>query len=193
MKRLGIYIDISNIELGMADYNCEGMALDYSELIREISEGYELIILKGYGGDSVEGTHEARIQRILAGAGVDLRLFHMQSEHTVTGHSVRKQKEVDTAVSVDPAMDLALGIVDAAVILSADRDMNPALQRCWDAGFDIRVIGLKECFSDDYLATLKDYAFIEDFEAFDVSGEKVGDKALNIASFNVMNGGEIDV
>lgn len=191
-KKLGIYIDVSNIELGLADYNCEGMCLDYSQLIRQVSQGYSLTVLRGYDSYVKEGQSLTDIQQVLKNAGVELVLYESQRGNNRFGECEIHQKEVDTGLVADVCWDLASGTVDSAIIVSGDRDMRPAYARAKKAGCEVKILTLRCAIQDNYYLSLDDCLLIEDYEAFLLSGEVKDGVCFNVASFPIMEGVKAD-
>ncbi len=192
-KKLGILIDISNVEESMADYNRLGMSLDYSEMIRQLSAGYDLKVLRGYDGISRNNPEKTPIQKALEAAGVELCLYQLQGEYKAFESKKSKQKEVDTSIVGDAVRYLLKNTVDALVIVSGDRDMHPAVRIAEEEGLQITVVAVKSAFSPQYADSLKDCEFLDDMEIFSLSGEYIEDAAHNKASFRVNEGGEINV
>ena len=190
LKKMGIYIDLNNVECGLADYNCYGMSLDYSLLVSELSKGYRLSVLNVYDCTVKKDSTRAPLHRILEEAGMSLKLF---APHVFTdeyGKPVVHQKEVDTSITTDVSWDLALGVVDVAVIVSGDRDMRPALTSAAQHGSEVRIVAPKESLSDSYYESLEDCTLIEDMEVFLVAGKDREEVQFNIASFKVMQEAE---
>ena len=189
-KKMGIYIDLNNVEYGLADYNCCGMSLDYSLLATELSKGYRLSVLNVYDCTVKKDSTRAPLHKILEEAGMSLRLY---TPHVFTdeyGKPVIHQKEVDTAITTDVSWDLALGEVDVAVIVSGDRDMHPALKRAAQQGHEVRIVSPKQSISDSYLESLGECPFIEDMDVFLVYGKDREEVQFNVATFRVIEGVE---
>ncbi len=184
LKKMGIYIDLSNVELTSADLNVKGMAIDYSLLVKEMSDGYELVVLNAYDGKLDSGA--TPLQNSLRSAGFDVILYEPQMKIDLTGKKTMQQKEVDTAITTDVSWDLATKKIDTAIIVSGDRDMHPAVKRALDEGCDVRVVALKDSLSDDYLKSLEKYTLMEDYEVFTLGDTQ--DLVQNFASFNVAKG-----
>lgn len=182
LRKMGIYLDLSNVELSSEDLNGKGMAIDYSLLVKEISEGYELTVLKAYDGKLDTGV--TPLQSSLRSAGFDVILYDTQKAFDSVGKANVRQKEVDTSITTDVSWDLASKKIDAAVIISGDRDMHPAVKRAIDEGCDICVVALRNSMSDDYLNSLEKYTLLEDYEVFLLGDSK--DTAHNFVSFNVI-------
>lgn len=164
LKKIGIYIDLSNVEDSSADLNCIGMAIDYSVLVKDISEGYRLTVLRAY--DGVTTTGRSKLQNSLRSSGFEVKLYNTQKFVDDGGKKDWRQKEVDTAITTDVSWDLAMKKVDTAVIVSGDRDMHPAVTRAIEEGCDVRIVALRDSLSDDYLKTLEKYTLLEDYEVF---------------------------
>lgn len=184
LKKMGIYIDLSNVEWTSADLNVKGMAIDYSLLVKEMSDGYELVVLNAYDGKLDSGA--TPLQNSLRSAGFDVILYEPQMKIDLTGKKTMQQKEVDTAITTDVSWDLATKKIDTAIIVSGDRDMHPAVKRALDEGCDVRVVALKDSLSDDYLKSLEKYTLMEDYEVFTLGDTQ--DLVQNFASFNVAKG-----
>ncbi len=184
LKKMGIYIDLSNVERTSADLNVKGMAIDYSLLVKEMSDGYELVVLNAYDGKLDSGA--TPLQNSLRSAGFDVILYEPQMKIDLTGKKTMQQKEVDTAITTDVSWDLATKKIDTAIIVSGDRDMHPAVKRALDEGCDVRVVALKDSLSDDYLKSLEKYTLMEDYEVFTLGDTQ--DLVQNFASFNVAKG-----
>ncbi len=191
IQRIGIYIDVSNIEGTIVDSNFRYLALDYSELIRQISEGYEIAILKAYDGDLGANTYYREIHKALEAAGVEVRLFKTQTVRLEGGKTETRQKEVDTAITTDVSWDLATRAVDVAAIISGDRDMLPALHRAAEEGYEVRMYAPEDSISGDNKNVNDHVYIIEDLDVF-VLATDVGDRARNVASFPVRQGGGSD-
>ncbi len=181
LRKMGIYIDLSNVELSSADMNCKGMAIDYSLLVKEMSEGFELSVLRAYDGKLETGP--TQLQNSLRSAGFDVILYETQVKMDSKGKYDIRQKEVDTAITTDVSWDLATKKIDSAIIVSGDRDMHPAVKRALDEGCDVRVVALRYSMSDDYLKSLEKYTLMEDYEVFTL-GDTL-DPVQNFASLNV--------
>ncbi len=164
LKKIGIYIDLSNVEDSSADLNCMGMAIDYSLLVQDLSEGYRLTVLRAY--DGVPTTGCSKLQNSLRSSGFEVKLYTPQKFVDDGGKKDWRQKEVDTAITTDVSWDLAMKKVDTAVIVSGDRDMHPAVTRAIEEGCDVRIVALRDSLSDDYLKTLEKYTLLEDYEVF---------------------------
>ena len=189
--KIGIYVDINNIEKGLESSVLYDMPLDYSRLFKQISEGYTLAVLNGYDSSvamdsSVQATHD-----MLKRTGMNLKLYTPTKEHDALGNCVARQKEVDTAITVDVTLDLALRKVDVAVIVSGDRDMHPAVTRAEEEGFEVHVVALENTLKDKYRDSLRNLTLMEEYDAFLLVGENVERPASNVASFDVMK--EVDV
>ncbi len=184
LKKMGIYIDLSNVELTSADLNVKGMAIDYSLLVKEMSDGYELVVLNAYDGKLDSGA--TTLQNSLRSAGFNVILYEPQMKIDLAGKKALQQKEVDTAITTDVSWDLATKKIDTAIIVSGDRDMHPAVKRALDEGCDVRVVALKDSLSDDYLKSLEKYTLMEDYEVFTLGDTQ--DLVQNFASFNVAKG-----
>ncbi|MCQ2071339.1 MAG: NYN domain-containing protein [archaeon] len=188
-KRMGVYIDVNNIQQGLLDYNCQGMSLDYSRLIDCIVRGYDLTVLKGYDCTVTDNPPYESTQHLLRNAGVDLVLTESQREEGPNGKTQYRQKEVDTGIVTDVAWDLATGKVDIAVIVSGDRDMRPAVVRARAEGYDVRIVCLESGIGDSFREYLGECTFIEDFEVFILHDDEV---VLNTATHSVSMGVTID-
>lgn len=152
------------MEDSSADLNCIGMAIDYSVLVKDISEGYRLTVLRAY--DGVTTTGRSKLQNSLRSSGFEVKLYNTQKFVDDGGKKDWRQKEVDTAITTDVSWDLAMKKVDTAVIVSGDRDMHPAVTRAIEEGCDVRIVALRDSLSDDYLKTLEKYTLLEDYEVF---------------------------
>jgi len=164
--RIGIYIDIDNIERSLAEYNDTGLHLDFQRLIDLVSEGCDVVVLKGYGGYIHNDKERIGIQSELEGIGVDLVLTKCQKD-IESGKPIVRQKEVDTGITTDVSWDLATRLIDRAIIMSGDRDMRPALVRAKDKGFEVKILAVENAISDDCYED-SDLMLIDDFEVFQV-------------------------
>lgn len=187
-RKAGIYIDISNFEKSLEYYNNMGLSFDYSRLIRSLSEGHALAVLRGYDGYVRSESERTGIQTELENVGVKLELFRCQSEGDGTGAYSCRQKEVDTAITTDVSWDLARGVVDVAFIVSGDRDMCPAYRRAKREGCDVRIVALRSNINDSYCYSMDDCVFADDLEVFLVCGGTEEGTAANTASFSVTEG-----
>ncbi len=165
-----------------------GMAIDYSALVKNISEGYRLTVLRAYDGCTNSGI--TKLQNSLRSSGFDVILYNPQVNIDNGGKKNLQQKEVDTAITTDVSWDLATKKVDTAVIVSGDRDMHPAVKRAIEEGCDVRVVALRDSLSDDYLKTLEKYTLLEDYEVFTLSDSS--EPVLNFVSSNVPVGAVVD-
>ncbi len=184
-KKLGIYIDVSNVEFSLEEYNSLGLYFDYSKFIRLMSEGYDLKVLCGYNCPVRPGSPQAAVHSELENAGVEMKLYRPQVETDDTGKRIVRQKEVDSSIVVDVSWDLAKGIIDEAVIVSGDRDMYPAVERAAENGFTVRIAAVESSISDDYRSVLNGCILIDDCEAFLVRGDFKEDRGYNIATFRL--------
>ena len=167
MDRIGIYIDIDNIEGSLKEYYDTGLYLDFQRLIELMAEGCRLVVLKGYGGFIRSDTERHGIESELESIGVELVLYKCQKEVDYCKSTIR-QKEVDTAITTDVSWDLATGRIDRAIIMSGDRDMRPALVRAEDEGYEVKILAVKSAISDDCYDD-SDLMLIDDFEVFAVN------------------------
>lgn len=189
LRKMGIYIDLSNVELTSADLNVKGMAIDYSLLVKDIAEGYELTVLRAYDGIAASGM--TPLQKSLRSAGFDVMLYEPQVKiDNTTGKKTLVQKEVDTAITTDVSWDLAFKKVDCAVIVSGDRDMHPAVKRALDEGCDVKVVALSNSLSDEYLKSLEKYTLMEDYEVFTL-GDTL-EPVQNFVSSEIVRGAAVN-
>ncbi len=189
LRKMGIYIDLSNVELTSVDLNVKGMAIDYSLLVKDIAEGYELTVLRAYDGIAASGM--TPLQKSLRSAGFDVMLYEPQVKiDNTTGKKTLVQKEVDTAITTDVSWDLAFKKVDCAVIVSGDRDMHPAVKRALDEGCDVKVVALSNSLSDEYLKSLEKYTLMEDYEVFTL-GDTL-EPVQNFVSSEIVRGAAVN-
>ena len=189
LRKMGIYIDLSNVELTSADLNVKGMAIDYSLLVKDIAEGYELTVLRAYDGIAASGM--TPLQKSLRSAGFDVMLYEPQVKiDNTTGKKILVQKEVDTAITTDVSWDLAFKKVDCAVIVSGDRDMHPAVKRALEEGCDVKVVALSNSLSDEYLKSLEKYTLMEDYEVFTL-GDTL-EPVQNFVSSEIVRGAAVN-
>lgn len=189
LRKMGIYIDLSNVELTSADLNVKGMAIDYSLLVKDIAEGYELTVLRAYDGIAASGM--TPLQKSLRSAGFDVMLYEPQVKiDNTTGKKTLVQKEVDTAITTDVSWDLAFKKVDCAVIVSGDRDMHPAVKRALEEGCDVKVVALSNSLSDEYLKSLEKYTLMEDYEVFTL-GDTL-EPVQNFVSSEIVRGAAVN-
>lgn len=166
MDRIGIYIDIDNIERSLKEYNDTGLYLDFQRLIELMAEGCRLVVLRGYGGFIHSDTERHGIESELEIIGVELVLYKCQKENDYCKSTIR-QKEVDTAITTDVSWDLATGRIDRAIIMSGDRDMRPALVRAQNEGYEVKILAVESAISDDCYDD-SELMLIDDFEVFSV-------------------------
>ena len=189
LRKMGIYIDLSNVELTSVDLNIKGMAIDYSLLVKDIAEGYELTVLRAYDGIAASGM--TPLQKSLRSAGFDVMLYEPQVKiDNTTGKKTLVQKEVDTAITTDVSWDLAFKKVDCAVIVSGDRDMHPAVKRALEEGCDVKVVALSNSLSDEYLKSLEKYTLMEDYEVFTL-GDTL-EPVQNFVSSEIVRGAAVN-
>jgi len=191
-ERIGIYIDISNVERTLVNLNEEGIFLDYSRLVEVLGEGKEVAVLKGYDCyvNADRGTTE--LHDALSAAGFELVLSRMSTSFDqVKRDSKCVQKEVDTGITTDASWDLALGKVDEAFIISGDRDMFPAYRRAKLEGMKLTIVSAENGFSQKYKDELDDYVLLEDLEVFTVFGEDC-ELEENIVSHSVIEEVAVD-
>lgn len=189
LRKMGIYIDLSNVELTSVDLNVKGMAIDYSLLVKDIAEGYELTVLRAYDGIAASGM--TPLQKSLRSAGFDVMLYEPQVKiDNTTGKKTLVQKEVDTAITTDVSWDLAFKKVDCAVIVSGDRDMHPAVKRALEEGCDVKVVALSNSLSDEYLKSLEKYTLMEDYEVFTL-GDTL-EPVQNFVSSEIVRGAAVN-
>ena len=190
-KRMGIYIDVDNVEKGSSDYRSEGMVIDYAELVNQISKGYELVVLNGYDCE-VNNTNGFDVRAFLEGMGITPVLSKPQTKHDLNGQKVLVQKEVDTGICTHVTRDIYKGKVDVAVIVSGDRDMYPPVQCAEEDGLDVRVYALEVTLKDGYAEILGDrLTYIDDLPVFVMTSDATAQPENNISS-SVIKGVTVD-
>lgn len=190
-KRAAVFMDLNNVEESIKDYRESGMYLDYSHLVREMTEGYDVVSVKVY--DSIpapENTELMNLHDRLTGANFDLitkRPAPLQNNmtHTCT------QKEVDTSLVVDVVSMAYQDLYDVAIIVSGDRDMRPAGE-CVETMLGKQVVYAS--FYDVMCPELRDHdgsVILDDLYVLEATDYSVRFGTESIASFPIDMKGDV--
>lgn len=133
-ERIGIFIDLNNVEKSLEEYNEAGLYLDYSDMVNEIAEDRCIVALRVYDGNLIgDNKNRGELHRILEDRGFELIL---KESHYSKERGEVIQKEVDTALVSDSVRMACMDELDTVVIVSGDLDMRPAVET-------VRMIGKK--------------------------------------------------
>lgn len=192
LPRMGVYIDLYNVEKAMEDYNINGMRLDYAELVAEVSEGYDLQFVKAY--DSTESDDRALkdLHESLESMKIDMHLYKPQVFVEKNGTKRLVQKEVDTSIVADVISGAYEDEYDICMIISGDRDMCPCIEKVHRKGKKVKVAGFDIPMATCLKSNSDGCVIIEDTLAF-VADPQEGVMLSNFASRPVIEGGVADV
>ncbi len=131
-QRLGIFVDIQN--LYHSAKNLYQARVNYTELIKELTAGRQLIRVLGYAVKSgEEGIGEESFFEAMSKAGVELRLKDLQ-----IFPGGMKKADWDVGMAVD-AIRMA-SFLDAVALVTGDGDFIPLVEYLkWGLGREVEV------------------------------------------------------
>lgn len=182
-QRIGIFIDLNNVEMSVEGYNELGWSLDYSDLVSNLCDDRRLLNVIVYDSRPVaENRRRLQLHDSLKSNGFDVRILEPCYNRE---RSEIIQKEVDTSIVADSVMMCSRNLIDVAVIVSGDRDMRPAVNTIRSIGKSAEVASFPSVLSDDLRYSCDVFHDLQDMYLLCPSIEEFTEDAPNIASFTI--------
>lgn len=152
-QRLGVYVDGFNLYHGIHDWSrCRLLWLDLVKLAQSLRPTYELAALHYFTApvlnDPRAASRQQAYQRALMAANPGLVQITQGRYQTKTytcrkcgnQHRTYEEKETDVSIAVNLVADAARARFDAAMIISADSDLIPAMRAARDLKPDLFLV-----------------------------------------------------
>ena len=180
--RMEIFIDLNNIEQGVRDYRYYGVSVDYRELTKIVSDGYEVVGMYVYDGKPEDGKPETvSLHQVLREQGFEVT--ELECVVYVGEHGTHyRQKEVDTSMTVDIVETACGSLCDRIVIMSGDRDFRPSVISAKSHGIQVMVVSTKGSLSEELGKEADAVVLIDDLPVFSFIE---ADSSWDVRSHNV--------
>jgi uncharacterized LabA/DUF88 family protein len=148
-KRVAIYIDGSNFYHKMKDleflnltkFNYRGLA-DWLALGREVVSYRYYVGVVRTGVDSIKGQElRKEQQRLFAHLSSAHQGFAIKRGYLMENNGKYHEKGVDVKIAVDLLVGAYDNLYDAAIVLSSDTDLIPAIKKIKHLGKEVEYIG----------------------------------------------------
>ncbi len=140
--RVMIFLDLANAKYGLKDHEgLENCLIDYSELADALVEGRKVAGALVFDTDSFFNANK-----------LESKYFNDIGFRIVKGyynHNNKEQKEVDVGIAVEMLMHAVNDHYDVAILISGDRDFNPAIKQVQRLGKRVEVAAFRGNISDD--------------------------------------------
>lgn len=143
-ERLIVYVDGFNLYHGLHDSaRCRWLWLDLVALARSLRPRSSLVTVRYYtapvlGEPAAQSRQQTYWDALVAKNGPSIEITHGRYQtkqkrcRTCGAQWVeREEKETDVNIAVGLVMDTALGLMDSALLVSADSDLAPAVRAAW--------------------------------------------------------------
>lgn len=140
-KRIAIFIDGANLNLGQARYAAsqKGYKMDPAKLIDRLTSGRRLVAVNYYASSLVKRGHKPST------------FSKIEQAFNIKFHFYEFETQVDVGLAVDMLDEAWRGAYDIAVLVSGDQDFLPAVAKIRSVGKEVEVA----CFENGLATSLR--------------------------------------